>query len=272
MKIKQFFETHPLFRYEEFAEFMADKSILRPESWQQQLQYHLKVGNLIHIRKFLYATKPTFISEKDFWLDPYLIASKASTDAIIAYHTALELHGIAYSTFEEFSYLTRKRSAIFTYKGQRFRPVILPISLVKNHKEEYCTEDIMRQGINIKLTNLERTVVDILDRPDLGGGWEEIWRSLDNIVNLDWEKFVEYTLQLNNATIVAKVGFFIDQRPMHLAVNKKFIEKLLPHIPSKPHYMNRNRQGVGKYIDKWRLIVPIEIINRLWEEPNADNI
>lgn len=28
-----------------------------------------------------------------------LIASKATTDAIIAYHTALELHGIAYTTF-----------------------------------------------------------------------------------------------------------------------------------------------------------------------------
>jgi hypothetical protein len=60
MKVKEFFSSHPVFRYEEFAAFMASIGTDRPESWRQQLSYHQKAGNLIHTRKFLYAVKPTF--------------------------------------------------------------------------------------------------------------------------------------------------------------------------------------------------------------------
>src|SRR5262245_21364063 len=106
MKIKSFFETNPVFRYEEFAKYMQSQGINRPASWRQQLSYHHRAGNLVHIRKFLYAVKPPSIAEEDFWIDPYLIASKSTPDAIIAYHTALELLGLAYSSFTEFAFLT----------------------------------------------------------------------------------------------------------------------------------------------------------------------
>jgi hypothetical protein len=42
MKIKEFFEAHPVFRYEEFAAFMTALGTTRPESWRQQLGYHQK--------------------------------------------------------------------------------------------------------------------------------------------------------------------------------------------------------------------------------------
>lgn len=70
----------------------------------------------------------------------------------------------------------------------------------------------------------------------------------------------------------AKVGYFLDQRPPHLSADQKYIKKLLSHIPKQPHYMNRNHRKDGKYIEKWQLIVPLEIINRTWEEPDAENI
>jgi hypothetical protein len=64
MKIKHFFEAHPVFRYEEFSAFMVATGITRPASWRQQLSYHQKAGHLIHIRKFLYAVKPMLSQEQ----------------------------------------------------------------------------------------------------------------------------------------------------------------------------------------------------------------
>ena len=90
LKLKTFFETHPIFRYEEFLAFMAAMGIPRATGWRQQLSYHQKAGHLIHIRKFLYAVTPMFNQEQ--WVVPYLIASRATANAIIAYHTVLELH------------------------------------------------------------------------------------------------------------------------------------------------------------------------------------
>lgn len=270
MKVKQFFETHPVFHYEEFAAFMTSRGISRPESWRQQLSYHQKVGHLIHIRRFLYAVKPML--SQDPWIDPYLLASKVTVSAILAYHTALELHGVAYTTFNEFTFLTSRQMLPFAYEAQRFRAVCQPKILMRDGNMEYGVEVIRRGGIAVKLTCLERTIVDILDRPDLGGGWEEIWRSLDNVTRIDADKLVEYALLLKNSTTVAKVGFFLEQRPTHFAINKKHIEKLLLHISKKPHYMNPGERGEGKYVEKWRLIVPLSIINRTWEEPDVENV
>lgn len=270
MKVKQFFETHPVFRYEEFASFMASQGTHRPESCRQQLAYHQKAGHLIRIRKFLYAVKPMLSQE--LWIDPYLIASKAGVDSILAYHSALELHGLAYTTFNEFTYLTRRQKQAFAYEGQRFRAILQPKSLIDDELTNYCVDVIMRSGMAIKLTSLERCFVDVLDRPDLGGGWEEISRSLEYITQLDLDKIINYVLYLKNSTTAAKVGYFLEQRPTHLPVDQKTINQLLSLIPKQPHYMDRSRQGEGKYIEKWQLIVPLEIINKTWEEPDAENI
>lgn len=269
MKIKGFFEAHPVFRYEEFAAFMTALGTTRPESWRQQLSYHQKAGHLIHIRKFLYAVKPIF--SQDVGVDSYLIASKTTADAVLAYHTALELYGVAYTTFSELTILTAHQLKPFTYEGQRYRSVIKS-KVFFDDNVDYGIETVKRSGMFIKITSLERCIVDILDRPDLGGGWEEIWRSLDNITRFDANKLIEYTLLLKNATTVSKVGFFLEQLPAHLAIEKNVIEKLLPHIPKQTHYMNREERKGGKYFEKWRLIVPLSIVNRLWEEPNVENI
>lgn len=269
MKLKSFFESHPVFRYAEFSEFMQKTGTQRAESWRQQLNYHLKAGRLIHVRKFLYAVKPFFTQEP--WIDPYLITSRATVDAVIAYHTALELHGIAYTTFNEFTFLVTRQSPAFAYENQYFRPVIQPKALLKSNQINFDIEEIQRGGLLIKLTSLERTIVDVLDRPDLGGGWEEIWRSLDNVTQLNTKRLVEYALLLNNATTIAKVGYFLEQQPSHFTLEKIHLEKLQGHIPKQPHYMSRE-SGAGKYIEKWQLIVPLTIINRTWEEPDVENI
>jgi len=271
MNIQPFFDTHPVFRYEEFAQFMQGIQQLHA-SRRQQLNYHHKAGNLIHIRKFLYAVKPSSIKAEDFWIDPYLIAGKATTDAVLGYHTALELHNLAYTTFEELTFITAQSSKSFTYSNQHFRAVSFPKSLITKNETYNSVEQIQRQSINLKITNLERTIVDVLDRPDLAGGWEEICRSLDHVIHFDPAKLVVYTLLLNNATTTAKVGFFLEQRPEHLKINTNYLEQLLPYIPKQPHYMNRTQRNKGQYIKKWQLIVPLEIIERRWEEPHAADV
>ncbi|MDX2164911.1 MAG: type IV toxin-antitoxin system AbiEi family antitoxin [Gammaproteobacteria bacterium] len=269
MQLKPFFDSNPLFRYEEFAEYMRNRGVTRPATWKQELSYHHKVGHLLNIRKSLYAVKPT---HDEAWIDPYLIAAKATKDAIIGYHTALELHGIAYTTFNEFQFITKKLTRSFVCENQRFRPIYAPKVLIAQNKTEICVDVVKRERVPIKLTNIERTIVDILNRPDLGGGWEEIWRSFDNLTKLNLDDLVDYALLLNNSTVIAKVGFFLEQRPSHLKADDFYIEKLLRYIPKKPHYMERNKRRGGKYMEKWRLYVPDEILERKWDEPNVENI
>jgi predicted transcriptional regulator of viral defense system len=270
MQVKQFFETHPVFHYEEFSRFMEQQGVTKPASCRQQLSYYHKTGRLVHLRRLLYAVKPS-TAGPDFWIDPYLIASKATQDAVLAYHTALEIHGLAYTTFEKLTYLSSTMHKAFSSQSQEFRSVLFPKVLMEHKNTHYGIMTMQRQGMSINVTNIERTIVDVLDRPGLGGGWEEIWRSSDHILNFDIEQVLKYTLMLRNATIVAKVGFFLEQRPPHLSVAQHIIDQLLPYIPKQPHYMNRDQRRNSKYIQKWQLYVPEELIKPQWDEPYADN-
>ncbi len=78
----------------------------------------------------------------------------------------------------------------------------------------------------ISVTGLERTFVDVLNRPDLAGSWEEIWRSLESVEYFDLEKVASYVDFLGNATTAAKVGFFLEQHRESLMVDETYMKTL----------------------------------------------
>lgn len=82
------------------------------------------------------------------------------------------------------------------------------------------------------MTSLERTLVDVLVRPDLGGGWEEVWRSLESVEYFDLEHLTDYTLKLRSVTAMAKVGFFLEQHRDALMVDESQLARLRMHYPN----------------------------------------
>jgi predicted transcriptional regulator of viral defense system len=141
-------------------------------------------------------------------VDTYLLAAKMTDAALLAYHTALEFHGKAYSVHEQFLYLTKKASRPVTFCSHRFRGVSVPKVLRDKEQESFGLIVAKRAGIEVRVTSLERTLVDVLDRPGFGGGWEEIWRSLESVESFGLDQVVRYALLMGNATTIAKVDFY----------------------------------------------------------------
>ncbi len=123
-----------------------------------------------------------------------------------------------------------------------------------------------RSGMEVRVTSLERTLVDLLNRPDLSGGWEEIWRSLESVEFFDLDKVVEYALLLGNATTAAKIGFFLEQHREPLMVEEKHLESLHGLRPRQPHYLDRDKRKSGRLVSGWNLVVPREVFERTWAE------
>jgi len=215
----------------------------------------------------LYATVPHGVSKDDFRVDPYILAAKMTDDSILAYHTALEVWGKAYSVYEQFVFLTKRSvSRPFSFQGAIYRGLSHPKGLQRAGQEHLYVEVIDRLGIDIKVACLERVLVDVLDRPGISGSWEEIWRSLESIEFFDLEKVVTYAISLKNMTTIAKVGFFLEQHKEALMVDEDHIARLLKYKPRSPHYMVRSIHTPGRLVSKWNLIVPEEILERVWEE------
>ncbi len=120
--------------------------------------------------------------------------------------------------------------------------------------------------MQLRVTTLERTLVDVLDRPDLSGSFEEIWRSLESVEFFDLDRVVEYALLLGNATTIAKVGFFLEQHRGPLMVQPHHLKALQDMRPRQPHYLDRAKRTSGRLITEWNLVVPKEVQERTWEE------
>ena len=270
MKVEAFFYNNPVFRYEEFARWKAEQGeSANLRAVRKALLYHTKAGHLLNVRRGVYAFVPSNVTADQVSVDPYLLASKASKDSILAYHTALELHGVAYSVFEQFYFLTSQKIKPFEFEGRVFQPVTFPVALAKSNEEDYGIETLDRQGMSIQVTNLARTFVDVLDRIELGGGWEEVVRSISNMAALDIKAVIDYCLMLNNRILAAKVGYFLEQRQGAFAVNNEILQPLLKKKPLTPQSLVAHDEK-GRSIKKWNLILPIRVLNKSWEEPDYD--
>jgi len=265
MSVRTFFNSHPVFRVEEFAAFLAARDSTNPKTREASLAHYLQAGRILRVRRGLYVTVPEGSDHETYPVDPYLVAGRVTADAVLACHTAMEFHGKAHSVREHFTYLSASMPRPLSFRGCRYRGVPFPKQLRESHQEMVEVQTHDRLGLAVRVTSLERTFVDMLHRPDLSGGWEEIWRSLESVTFFDLDKVVDYALLLENSTTIARVGFFLEQHREGLMVEESHLERLRGHRPKAPHYMSRGKRAAGHLVRGWNLVVPVDVLERSWE-------
>ena len=266
MKLNAFLSQHDVFTVEELDLFLSKEGTGNPNTRKALLTYYRKQGRILPVRRGLYAVVPFGSSPDTSPVDLYLLASKMTKDAVLGYHTALEFHGKAYSVYNRIHYLSTQRSLPVKFRSYEIRRVSVPQPLIAKGKEMFGVSRHKRSGGELRVSNLERTLVDVLDRPELAGSWEEIWRSLKSVEFFDIEQIVEYVLLLDNATIAAKVGFFLEQHKEPLMVDDVHLQPLRKLRPRQPHYLMRGKRKGGRWVKEWNLMVPDEILNQSWAE------
>lgn len=264
MKADRFFARNPVFTQADFVASRSNEAGSSERTPQDLLRYYVDQGHLVRVRRGLYAVVPPGADPATLQIDAYLLASKMAEDAVLGYHTALELHGVAYSSSDRLLYLTRRETTPVTFRGLSFRSVLVPKALRDRDEDQTEVTVVDRSGLDVRVTTLERTLVDTLDRLDLGGGWEEVWRSLESVSYYDLTRVVDYALLLGNKTTVAKVGFFLDQHRDALSVEHQHLDRLQEHIPRQPHYLKGSRDAPNVLLSRWHIVVPESVAERVW--------
>lgn len=254
MKPEIFLTTHPVFTRAELqvalhgrAEATADSHLSR---WRRQ-------GRIDRVKRGVFVRLDGDGPGAGRLPDFLALASRMAPDAALAYHSALEVHGCAQSLFERFTYVTWTGAKRTTYLDRSFVPVRPRARLQAAGSGERWIEELDRAGTELRVTNLERTVADVLDRPALAGGIDEVWRSLQSVPALDPDALLEYVELLDRRTLAARMGFFLDCRREELAVPEALLERLRARIPRSPAYLDRGRPG--RLVPRWALIVPTEL-------------
>jgi len=220
-------------------------------NWSEQ-------GRILQVKRGVYARAGVSV-------DPFLVASKLSGDAVLSHHAALELHGLAQSFFNQVHYSTLSSVTALNFEGTEFIPV-KPRAGVRDPKfHSKWVELVYRSGEELSVTSVERTLVDVLDRPELAGGVEEVWRSVRAISGLRFRRLESYLVELDRATLVAKAGFFLERYSEQLAVPSGLLKRLGEMAPRSKVYFKRSEKGERKFISRWNLVVPKILVSEDFE-------
>lgn len=223
----------------------------------KDLLLNYKKQNLIvQIRRNLYSA--TDLATKATVANKFEIGSHISDSAYISYHSALEYHGIAHQVFFTLYISSETRFNDFEFEDMQYH---------------YCKSNIS-EGIEtppmnslIRVTNIERTVIDCLDRIDRAGGLEELIHCLSMINYLDEKKLISYLNLYNKVFLFKKAGFILKNFQANMKLSDEFIS--LCHQIGAPHVKYLTEPGESDTFHKhWNIYAPKNILSYLEQGNN----
>ena len=215
----------------------------------------LKEGRIKRVQKGMYAAVNIYIDE-DLPADRYLIATKVRPEYYLGYHSALELHGCAYSAFNTMFISTTRSNSFrpFSFENVKYQPV-----RQKDVDTEVIT--IKYRKKEIRISSPSRTFVECINRLDLVGGIEECLKSLDGLQGVDISGVTKVLNQYHNNRLMRSVGFFLekmsDHSPFYGHIDNRVLKVFEDGIGKAPMYFD---QGVAsEYNKRWNLYIPKEL-------------
>ncbi len=252
---RAFFSAHPVFRREEYAR-AVDRNPSDPVL-SAMLSQHLKAGNLRRIARGVFASVPPHAKGGHWAADRYLAASRLKADAIIAYHSALELQGAAYTDMPGVQALTRSGPVVFKTPDFSCRFVNAPRGF--DPPRDVTTLD--RAGLPVRVTTLERTLVDVFARPDLAGGAEELRDSLALVLRVSSTALLRALETLGNAAAAAALGWWLEREQQRLGITTATLEAVRALRPKHPQYALGATPGAAVSARGWNILLPQVLVS-----------
>ena len=254
-----FFSANPVFRRAEYAAAVGRRPQDRVVT--AMLAQHLQAGNIRRIARGVFASVPKHADAATWSVERFLAASRLRQRSTIAYHSALELHGYAYTEGHDVQVIAEGQPGLFEAAGFACRFVRPP----RGFAPPDGVMAIDRLGQEVGVTTIERTIADLFDRYDLAGGAEELFNSLDLVVRIDALAIVRYLRALGKATAAGALGFWLEHEQKRLGAPDAALQDLRTLMPAQPRYALGATPGEGKTARDWNVVLPVDVLERRFE-------
>lgn len=182
--------------------------------------------------------------------DKYEIATNITATSYVGWHTALEFHGIAHQPFYNAYVGSQNRFNAFSFEDVEFEYCSTSIEPIENN-------GVIRPVGNayVRVTNLERTVIDCCDNIERAGGVEELFHCLEGVTMLNENLLIKYLGICNKTFLYQKVGYILEKNLKHIRVSVQFIE--LCRSKGAIHTQRLSKiEDCNSYVCRWKLYVP----------------
>lgn len=205
----------------------------------------LEKGYVQRIRRDLYAV---ISLETDQPIpNRFQIVSAVADDACVSHHSAFEYYGYANQVFYETYVATAKRIRPFSYDGVQYCPV-----------KYLGKEGIIETENNIRVTSLERTVIDSIADFEKIGGLEELLRCLLLIPYLSSKNLLAALNLYHCGNLYQKAGYILESFQKELDIPDSFFYECEKHLPDSKTYFSSKKNGFV-FHHRWRLFAPQDL-------------
>ena len=196
---------------------------------------------------FVRIPESVILDKQQYTEDAILIAAKSTKKAFLSYYTALTLHGLAERYATQIYVTTTKHQRNIKYHE-------IKINYIKTiPKKFFGYRTINYSNENIQVSDLERTIIDVIDKSKYAGGWNETINCLKNLDEINYKQLLTYLKKSNNKTIARKTGYIIDNLN-NLNPSQKILKEIQKLSGSNDLYFDTTKKGI--YDQKWNLIIP----------------
>ncbi len=231
---------YPVFTVDDVKKFVGNE-----KTAYSQLYRLMKKDLVKKIRKNIYsAVNPT---TAQIVATRYQIACAITATAYISHHSAFEYYGLANQVFYEVYVSAETKFNYFEYDHVAYK-------YVASRMAEGVLE--AKNTTGVRITDLERTVVDSIRDFNKIGGFEELLNCLEGIHYLDEKKLVRYLDIYDTQGLYQRVGYLLKHYRKDMQLSKEFIEYCKDKVGKSRRYLVSGAKDYSFYNSEWELMVP----------------
>lgn len=204
----------------------------------------IKKGYVIKVKNNIYS--PIDLSTGHILANKYQIACALREDAYLSYHSALEYHGLSNQVFNEIYVSSKSRFNHFEFQGVQYKYVAPKINIGVVYASNIE---------NIRLTDIERTIIDSIYQINKITGYEELINAIEIAHHLDENKLYAYLKVYNIQSLYQKTGYILEKYQSKFGFTKQFFEKCKSEVKHGVVYLVDD-SSESKFNNVWQVMEP----------------
>jgi len=227
---------------------------LSKKSVVQQLIMMTNAGILMRIQEGLYYIIPYEQDSQTFMPDWHLLADPlVGEEHYIGYYSALQIHNLITQPSLKEQIVVNKpiKPSEKTIKGVNFQ------FIYHNEKHFFGYKKTWIDSFNkVLCSDLEKTIIDSLYKPDYAGGIIEIakaiYMSKDKI---KYEQLLNYVIKFNSQSVIKRLGYLLEL----LSISTPIIEELQKLRTQSITVLDTEVPKHGKILSRWSIQQNVDI-------------
>lgn len=208
-----------------------------------------KRGLLMRLKQGIYYIVPYEQNAETFMPDWHLIAEHLVNNAkyYIGYYSALQIHNL----------ITQPSLKEQIVVSKQLRPSEIKIKnipfqfIYHNEKHFFGSKKIWNDSFNkVICSDLEKTFIDCLFKPDYAGGIVEVARALYTSKDrINFDTLLEYAKKFDSQAVIKRLGFILEI----LEINTHIIQELQQMKTASYVILDTELPKTGKRISRWSI-------------------